>query len=662
MIHRNKLTILIVFIYSCIAVLTTVSTLYAREGGFFFIERPKLSLGTFYKLEEEKRKTPEMKKETTTHDMLESMGLGTNGWIYHPNLMEYRLFLEPEWRQEKFEQWQSSTDSTQTSRRKTSVLAYDAGTTLLKHKPCSLDVFASRNTRRIDLTSVQDSDIEIETWGTRLNFTNPTLPASFGYVNRKVDQTGFYRSEENQNELQAKIRHNAKNSVTELNLLYDNTDRTTRTTSEITDTASKTTNTELTNTYFFTENDRVRLDSLFYNTQAEYDDTDYDTWVMSENLFWTHSKNLLTQYTLNYNRREVGNTVTEEKAAKAALTHRLFNSLTTNFGAEAAENDFVSGNEDSYRSNLGFIYRRPIPWGSLELGAAYDYGMTKRRGEDSVIPTEERHVLTSSAETYLSKENVEIDTIVVTDVPGTMVYIRDVDYRVEIFGPNVRISRTLLGAIEEGQLVSVRYSYRVDTGFDDSRFGQVYRCSLDLWSFLYLTYTHGRLNQNIISGKPLNDPIDDTTNTVRIRLDTQWTETQFLYENQNRSNGNSSVTKSVRQLINLRPFRNFYFNFSGDYGQRDFTDTDEEETFYTLGTDIGWAPKWWCNFSLICLWNKISGDRQDMLNSEIGPTVRLAYGVWTGTISYRLSDQKDEENGDSLWRQRLYFAINRSLW
>lgn len=662
MIHRNKLTILIVFIYSCIAVLTTVSTLYAREGEFFFIERPKLSLGTFYKLEEEKRKTPEMKKETTTHDMLESMGLGTNGWIYHPNLMEYRLFLEPEWRQEKFEQWQSSTDSTQTSRRKTSVLAYDAGTTLLKHKPCSLDVFASRNTRRIDLTSVQDSDIEIETWGTRLNFTNPTLPASFGYVNRKVDQTGFYRSEENQNELQAKIRHNAKNSVTELNLLYDNTDRTTRTTSEITDTASKTTNTELTNTYFFTENDRVRLDSLFYNTQAEYDDTDYDTWVMSENLFWTHSKNLLTQYTLNYNRREVGNTVTEEKAAKAALTHRLFNSLTTNFGAEAAENDFVSGNEDSYRSNLGFIYRRPIPWGSLELGAAYDYGMTKRRGEDSVIPTEERHVLTSSAETYLSKENVEIDTIVVTDVPGTMVYIRDVDYRVEIFGPNVRISRTLLGAIEEGQLVSVRYSYRVDTGFDDSRFGQVYRFGLDLWSFLYLTYTHGRLNQNIISGKPLNDPIDDTTNTVRIRLDTQWTETQFLYENQNRSNGNSSVTKSVRQLINLRPFRNFYFNFSGDYGQRDFTDTDEEETFYTLGTDIGWTPKWWCNFSLICLWNKISGDRQDMLNSEIGPTVRLAYGVWTGTISYRLSDQKDEENGDSLWRQRLYFAINRSLW
>lgn len=662
MIYRKPLTIILFFILSVSVVLTTGSTLYAREEGFFFIERPKLSLGTSYKIEDEERKNPEIKKETTTHDIQETVGLGTKGWVYHPNLMEYRLFLEPEWRQEKFEYRQSDEDSELTSRRKTSVLAYDAGTTLLRQKPCSLDVYANRNNRRLDMTSVRDTDIESETWGTRLNFTNPTLPASFGFVNRKVDQTGFYRSEEDQNEVQATIRHNAQRSVTELKMIYDDTQRTTWSTSETTDTVSEMTNTELNNTFFFTEDDRVRLNSLLYNTRAKYDDSDYDTWVWSENLFCTHSKNLLSRYTANYNRHEVDNTDTEEKAVRAGLTHRLFDRLTTNFNVEAAANDFFSGSQDSYRSDLGFLYRRPVSWGSLELGAAYDYGVTRRSGEESVIPTEERHVLSSSAETYLSKENVELDTIVVTDVPGTRVFVRDIDYRVEAFGPDVRISRTVLGDIEDGQLVSVRYSYRLDTNYDDSRFAQTYRFGLDLWSFFFFTYTHGRLDQNIISGKLSGDPIDDTYNTFRIRLDADWTETQFLYEDQNRSNGNSSVTKSVRQLINLRPLRNFHFNFSGDYGQRDFTDTDEKETFFTLGTDMGWTPVWWCNVSLICLRNKISGDRQDMLNSEIGPTIRLAYGVWTGSISYRLTDQKDDENGDSLWRQRIYFAVNRSLW
>lgn len=656
------LTILIVFMQTCVVVLTMASTLYAREGEIFFIERPRLSMGASYELEEEKRETPEAKEETTTHDLQERIGIGTNGWVYHPNLMEYRLFLEPEWRQEKFDHWRSATDSTHTSRRDTSVMAYDARTTLLKHKPCSLDIFGSRNNRRLDLTSARDSDIESETWGTRLNFTNPTLPASFGFTSRKVDQTGFYQSEEDNNEVQAKIRHNANNSITELNILYDETDRTTRTVSETTDTESTMTNSELTNTWFFTQDNRVRLDSLLYNTQSEFDDSDYDTWVMAENLFWTHNPNLLTRYTFNYNRREVDDTVTEERAVKAGLTHRLFNRLTTDLSAGAGVNDFVGGSEDTYQANLGFNYRRPIPWGNLELGAVYDYAITGRSGTDTTIPTEERLVLSTSSETYLNKENVEPDTIVVTDIPGTRIFLRDVDYRIETVGPDVRISRTLLGDIADGQRLSVRYSYRVDTGFDDSRFGQNYRVGLDLWSFFYFMYTHGRLDQNITSGESRTGPIDDTYDRVRIRLETDWSETQFLYEDQDRGNANSSVTQSVRQLINLRPWRNFYFNFSGDYGKREFTDTDEDETFYTLGTDISWAPEWWCRLSLICLRNRISGDRQDMRYSEIGPTIRLAYGVWTGTISYRLTDQEDEENEDSLWNQRLYFVVNRSLW
>ncbi len=659
---RNRLAILIVLIQSCVVVLTAVSIPYAQEGNYFFMERPKLGLGASYELEEENRTFPGMKTEATSHDMRENMTLGTNGWAYHPNLLEYRLFFEPEWRQERFGESGSAGNYGQTEKRDTSVMAYDVGATLLKRKPCSLDVFANRNNRQFDLSYARDTEFESETWGTRLHFTNPTLPASFGFTNRKFVQTGFYRSEEDRDELQVKIRHNAKSSITELNMLHDEADRLTRTASTSADTASTTTNTELTNTYFFANDNQVRLDSLVYNTRAEYDAADYDTLILSENLFWTHSKDLLSQYAFHYNRWEVGDTDTEEKAVKAGLIHHLYNRLTTNLGAEAAFSDFESGSEDRYDSNLGFLYRRPIPKGSFELGAAYDYGITNRSGVGNIIPIEEHHVLTSTTETYLNKQNIDLNSIMVTNATGTIVYVRDVDYRAESMGQDVRISRTLLGAIADNQQVIVRYNYLFDSGYDDARFGQDYRFSLELWSFFYLTYTHGRLNQYIQSGIPMNEPIDDTRNTVRLRFVIKWSETQFLLERQDRSNGNSSVTRSVRELINLRPVRNVSFNLSGDCGRRDFTDTGEMETFYTFGTDIGWTPKWWCHFSLICLRNGISGDRQDMLYWEIAPNVRLTYGVWTGIIAYQLKDQEDHENGDGLWRQRIYFGISRSLW
>jgi len=100
----------------------------------------------------------------------------------------------------------------------------------------------------------------------------------------------------------------------------------------------------------------------------------------------------------------------------------------------------------------------------------------------------------------------------------------------------------------------------------------------------------------------------------------------------------------------------------GNIGERDFPDLDEDERFYSLGSSIGWTPKSWCNFSLNYLCSSISGDLRDELNSEFATTINLRYGVWTGSISYRLRDQDDKQNGDSLWRQETIFQVIRHLW
>jgi hypothetical protein len=636
--------------------------LSAQQRGLVFMERPKLAIELSYEFEEEDRESPFGDTESSSHDFRESLTVGTEGWVYHPNLMTYRLFLEPEWRQEDFDGSAGGIGDTASPDRDTTLLGYDVGATFLGQKPLSLDLFASRQSRQLDLTGIEDSDLDSETVGARLHFNDATFPATIGFTNRKYERTGYYESQEERNEFRADIRHNIAKSFTELSLLHDETDRTNRAVPMDVQIDSETTNAELRNTYFFSNDERIRLDSLAYALRSEFDGTELDTWRLSENLFWTHSKELLTQYRYNFTRREFDSFDSTENALRGGLTHRLANRLTTNIGAEAAFNDFGDGSEDRYQGDLDLLYHQPIPWGSLEFGSGWRYGETERSGDPTIAPFLEHPVLETGEDTFLDKENVLLDSIVVTNVGGTIVYTKNVDYRVEVIGPDVRIERTLFGDIEDGQQVTVGYNYRIDTGFDDATFGQDYRFSLELFRLLYFTYTHGRLDQNVLSGEPLTEPLDDTFNLARLRLDAGWSETQLLYHEQDRESRTSTVTRSIRQFFRFHPFRDFHVTVNGDLGQREFTDINEDETFYTVGANVGWVPRWWCDVSLIGLRNSISGDRLDMTFTEIAPRVRLRYGVWTGTISYWLKYQEDEENDNSLWQQRVYVAINRSLW
>jgi len=659
---RNIQTAFILIILVGMALPVAVSPLHAQDDGYFFIQRPKLGLGAYCRLRDEKRETFGDKNQYKDRKFRESLTLETNGWVYHPNLMEYRLFLEPTWQQETFRRTPTATNADPNNDEDTSLLAYDVEATLLKRKPVSLNLFADRNTGEIDYTNAPDADIERQSLGTRLNFASKTLPASIACIHRELDETGFYRTEEDRDEARLNIGHNAKKSVTQLNMRYDNTDRTTRTTFDATDMVSETLSTELSNVYYITDGDKIRLNSQLYNMQADYNDLDQSTWLISENLFWTHSKNLLTRYRADYNRREFGGSVNEEKRIGADLTHLLNDRLTTDVGVAAIINDFAGGSEDLYQSTLSLLYRRPIPWGSVELGAAYDYGITRRDGYQETIPTDERLTLSISSETFLDKENILLESIVVTDLTGTVVYTESIDYRIETVGPMVRISRTLLGAITDGQQVIAHYSYRVDTGYDDSRFGQKYQFSLALWSYLTLAYSHRRIDQTILSGEPTGDPLDDTSNTVRLSFVTKWSDTELLYDQQDRSNGNSSTTRSINQRFNFKFARTFYLTLFGNIGDREFPDFDDDEQFYSVGSSVSWMPRQWCHFSLNYLRNSISGDRRDELDSEVATSIKLRYGIWTGDFTYRLRDQNDKQYGDSLWRQEMIFTLTRHLW
>lgn len=666
MMHFRAIGFAVIIVLACLVFQASTTVLYAQDGGLFTLQRPKLGLRAQYRLTDEKRQTPYDTNDTTHRDLRESVLLETRGWIYHPDLLDFHLAFEPEWRQERFQQSQTTMTEDLESNKNTSILNYDVGATLLQRKPVSLYLFANRKAGDIDFTTIQDSDIENDTWGTRLNFTNSTLPGAIAWTHRKFDQTGFYYSSEERDEAQLRLRHNAKMSTTQLNLFYYDTSRTTRIASETaeleTHIESESTSTELTNAYLFKDDDSARLDSLVYNMDADYAGLDRNTWIVTENLYWQYGKNLFTRYRGNYSRREYGDAVNQEESLHAALTHHFRDRLTTDLGAGADFNDFEGGSEDSYRGDLGFLYRHPIAIGNVALGAAYDYGVSRRGGLQNTIPADTRLTLSTGSASLLEEENIDPGSILVTDLTGTIIYTENIDYQVQEVGQDLQISRIVTGAIAEGQQVAVHYNYRIDTGYDDAQFGQTYRFELSLWSLFNLTCVHNRIDQDFLSGEPPKDPRKDTRDTVDLSLYTRWTDTRLHYDQQNRSNDNSSVTRRIDQRINLRPVRTILFNFTGNIGDRRFTDIDERERFYSLGGTLRWTPLSWCDVNGVYLYNHTSSDRKEEFDTQIASTIKLTYGIWTGSATFRLRDQNDRQNGNRLQRQEVMVVLRRSLW
>jgi hypothetical protein len=344
------------------------------------------------------------------------------------------------------------------------------------------------------------------------------------------------------------------------------------------------------------------------------------------------------------------------------LRHTLYENLTTTVSGGANLNDTTAGRENIYNGNLNLFYQRNIPWGAINLRADLDYTLTDREGfdEDIVQVNNEPQVLETGEVTLLDNPNVFLDSIVVTDVTGTILYAENRDYTVEEIDSFTRIERTFTGVIANGQTVLVDYRYLSDPTFDDSIFGQAYDIQLFLWNALTLSYGYRRAKQDIISGTIPENPIDDSSHVAEIRLDLGWTDTRFAYEDTDRESSISIRRWLAQQTFRFRPVRRFLTDVTGTYGWTEFKDTGETQDDYGVTGRLFWVPAGWCRFRVEGSWRKITGDVQDTEDAYAEAAIELSYRIWNGGIFYRYSNLRN--NDQKQIRNELRVEIIRILW
>lgn len=620
---------------------------------YFQMTRPRLGLGLSYEFEEERRKSPNSDTTVTSHEFRQKVAFETDGWVYHPALWKYMLLFEPEWVQVKRDSdpGESETDTPFQP-------FYSIESFFLEPKPYTLHGFANRREIKIRGAFATPSDTIIETYGGDLRLKYQIAPTLFRYTHTDTDQSGFIDSDGDRDDFLLTSRHVTANSRTNLNSLYSDDSRT----SAGSTTRQKTFTGDLGNDWDIAGDRTKRLFSDLSYRWSDSNSLETSNLRFSENLFWRHSEKLNTNYLFAFDTSDSDDFDRDTTTLRARLEHLLYENLTTTVGGGALRNDTTAGQSDAYNGVLNLLYQRKIPGGGLTLRTNFDYRVTNRNGfDESLIQiNNELQVLTTGVVTLLDNQNVDLDSIVVTDVTGTISYIENVDYTLEEIDSFVSISRTLVGAIANGQTVLVDYRFVSDPNFDDSVFGQAYNIQLFLWKALTLAYSYRDINQDINSGTPPDNTVDDRTHAGEIRLNLGWTDTRLTFKDSNRSSDLSTTEWLAEQTFRIRPARRFLTDVTGFYGWTDFKERDATQDRYGLSGRIFWRPTGWCNFRLEGYWQKIDGDIQETEDINVTAALELSYRIWRGGIYYRYSYLRNDDQKQI--RNNLRAEIIRILW
>ncbi|MEF9437617.1 MAG: hypothetical protein L0922_02275, partial [Candidatus Mariimomonas ferrooxydans] len=246
-------------------------------GKYFLIERPKLGLGFSYEFERDDRRGPDINRSDTTMTYSERLGIETEGWVYHPALVTYRLRLSPEWEQlsEKSEKGIKRT-------RNTFLQGYFTEFIFLRYKPYTLRVFANRERATLNSSFARRSKTESDAYGATLMLKYRVMPTSLSYRHLESTQTGFFDTNKDTDEFHLSMRYNRNLGDTNLRASYIDTTQTTHGTPVNT----KQQLASLQNTYNLTEDKRILLSSGLYFNDTETDFTESTAYNVSESLFW----------------------------------------------------------------------------------------------------------------------------------------------------------------------------------------------------------------------------------------------------------------------------------------------------------------------------------------------------------------------------------------
>ncbi|MDD2271069.1 MAG: hypothetical protein PHP95_04445 [Desulfuromonadaceae bacterium] len=628
------------------------------ERRYFQIDPPSVGAQIKYDFAQDVRTVSGQKTTDRSQISTEHLDLATKGFVYHPALLQFSLKVSPEFKQSI----QNRTESTNGNDANSDSFNtnYHANVVILSQKPYTLTLFAHHLETQSWATYTGVTKNTTESYGADFALKYSLLPTTIGFSSSSATQSSYYGSNNDVQEFHLMSRQRGIGGDSSLTSTYSvNKQITNDVANEI-----KTQNNTFSNQYDITTDGRVNLASNLQYMDQNSASFRNKSLFMAENLSWQHRKNLQSRYSLNYRQLESVTTDSSWASLKGSLTHKLYENLTTTGGISGTSNSYNGGRDKAVGGLLDSAYQRVIGnVGSLNVNVGANYLYTTRTGASATTQViNEPHTLSNTTETFLDRSGINIASIIVTNSDGTIIYVTDVDYRIDSIGSSVRISRVPLGGITDGQLVSVSYTYTSDAAYDDALLTQNYGLAFELKHSLFLTYHYLHTEQTLLSGPQPARLNNATIHLTTLRYDADWSETGVTYEDNNSSSDISYRRWELAQTIRIRPNNRFQYTLRGYYGETEYRSHTELKRRAGATTSLNWMPYNWLRFNMEGYLEQVNSSLEKTVNGGTKTGLEWNYRLWTAKLNFKLAVQDDSLSDSSRTNQQIQLELSRTMW
>ena len=410
--------------------------------------------------------------------------LNSTGYIWHPNLLILNLDANynPQTKQENYLVIPDRSEVRSLQR------LYLNGT-FLKQKPVSLNCFVNLNRNYInneDLTNIRSDDRK---YGGTFFLKSKYVPLSVSYSNGKVDQKELISNRTFKNEhTSVQGRINKSFSSRDNHKLSYNYNDYHRQDNNLTQIQNKTQEVTLNDNVFIDRNKKYYFSSLITGFDQE-GNNNYQRLQARENI------NLKLPERLNFNANYFYNNIKQDlnssvqHQVRSRLSHELFLSLKTSVYFEYSNLDHTAYLEKTDRQGIDIKYTKKIPKGQLSL--SYHYFRFNQQMDSDPVTLQvlmEPHALVDNEMVYLDKEYIDIESVVVKDATGTIIYQENLDYVLIERNTLVEIQRIPGGQITDGQTVYVDYVNTRNESFKYVTNNNTFSANLSFFSRLVEVY------------------------------------------------------------------------------------------------------------------------------------------------------------------------------
>lgn len=217
-------------------------------------------------------------------------------------------------------------------------------------------------------------------------------------------------------------------------------------------------NANLSHSIDFGYKDRSNLSSslTFFDQTGDFPYTQAN-WI--EQLRLTHTDNFETNYRYSYQYQSFLDVDQHTHNGQVGFVHHLYKSLTTSawVGIENSDRSDGSGSLTTY-GHVDFDYHKNVPYGFFSAFLAGNVNRAENDAQSQATQIiNESHTFNDPAPVVLNRQNVNVDSIVVTDSRDLIVYTLNADYTIQRVGPLIQINRIIGGRITNGQAVLIDY-------------------------------------------------------------------------------------------------------------------------------------------------------------------------------------------------------------